>query len=203
MAMIVAAAAEYKWLVSLGIDSKFIKGARYVDDGVVFFDALNLSKPIAYYRDLLITGAYPPSLELEITNEGNVSQILETEISINAATVSIRHFNKNAAFVLLGKQQKIRKFLPWSSAHPSTIYKNVILGLLHRMCFNTSSSSICELITPWKSYLIEMRDLGYPSRIIMAAVNIFLCHFRIQPFIEVWFKILVMPLRSVFKRSGE
>jgi hypothetical protein len=35
--MIEAAAAEYKWLVSLVVDSTFIKGARYVDDGVVFF----------------------------------------------------------------------------------------------------------------------------------------------------------------------
>jgi hypothetical protein len=69
MAMIEAAAAEYKWLVSLVVDSKFIKGARYVDDGVVFFmlwislnqslfHAMNLSKPIAFYRDLLTTSAY-------------------------------------------------------------------------------------------------------------------------------------------------
>jgi hypothetical protein len=38
-AMIVAIGAEYKWLTSLGADAKFIRGTRYIDDGLVLINA--------------------------------------------------------------------------------------------------------------------------------------------------------------------
>jgi hypothetical protein len=199
MAMIVAAAAEHKWMNSLGIDQKFIRGARYVDDGVVFFDKNRLKHPLDVYIESLTNSVYPPSLELEITGQGLDTQILEAEIFVKPSCVTLRHFNKNATSVLLGEGQKIRKFIPWSSAHSKSLFRNVILGLLHRMSFNTTLESISNLVLPWTSYVLEMKTLYYPRRIIEEAIAKFLYHTRIQDYKSIWTAVLFIPLFNIYK----
>ena len=199
MAMIVAASAEHKWLNSLGIDKKRIRGARYVDDGVVFFDKSRLQHPLEVYIESLTNSVYPPSLELEITGQGLDTQILEAEIFVKNYVVTLRHFNKNATSVLQGEGQKIRKFIPWSSAHSKTLFRNVILGLLHRMCFNTTLDSITNLVIPWTSYVLEMKSLAYPRRIIEEAISKFLHHTRIQDSKSTWTAVLFIPLFKIYK----
>jgi hypothetical protein len=202
MAMIVAAAAEHKWMSSLGADQKYIRGARYVDDGVVFFDLNRLKQPLDVYVEALKNDVYPPSLELEITGQGLHTQILEAEVHIQPSCVTLRHFNKNATSVLLGDGQKIRKFIPWSSAHSKSLFRNVILGLLHRMSFNTTVDSINTLAWAWKAYVIEMKTLCYPSSVIKEAIMKFLCHTRIQEFKSNWKSVLFPPLLSIYESPG-
>jgi hypothetical protein len=103
--------------------------------------------------------------------QGLETQILEAEIHMKHSSVTLRHFNKNAINVFLRDGQKIRKFIPWSSAHSKSFFRNVILGLLHGMSFNTTVDSNRNLAWPWKAYVIEMETLCYPRSIIKEAVT--------------------------------
>ncbi len=147
----------------------------------------------------MTNSVYPPSLELEITGQGLDTQILEAEIFVKPSCVTLRHFNKNATSVLLEEGQKIRKFIPWSSAHSKSLFRNVILGLLHRMSFNTTLESITNLVLPWTSYVLEMKALYYPRIIIEEAIAKFLYHSRIQDYKSIWTEVLFIPLFNIYK----
>lgn len=177
LAMIVAMAAEYKWLASLGVDSKYLAGARYVDDGLVIFSKNCFSATDIIHR---LEHCYPASLELEFTAVGSLSHFLECCIKIEKGQLCLYHFNKNATAVLLEGCQKIRKFIPWQSAHPHGLLKNSIIGLLHRMHANTLDTNLNVLQYGLTSYWQELSSLGYPSTVLKQAVKHFLLHPEIR-----------------------
>jgi hypothetical protein len=136
---------------------------------------------------MFIVGLRLSSLPLTfIMREGVETQILEAEICMKPSSVTFRHFNKNPTIFLLGDGQKTRKYIPWSSAHSKSLFINVVLGLLHRICFNTAMDSIRSLAWPWKAYVVEIKTLCYPRSIIKEAVAKFLCLCRIPDYNSIW-----------------
>jgi hypothetical protein len=173
LAMIVASMAEYRWLNSLGADAKFICGARYMDDGILFFEQNSLGKHFWNIYISLMKSCYPEGLELEITGFGSYSQILESEIIIHNG-VKMLHYNKNSDSVRMLKKQKFKKFIPWASNHDRSTLRNGVLGLCHRMHMNTLDSCIIDLLPVLKAYDDEFRLLHYPSNILKKSLFIFL-----------------------------
>jgi hypothetical protein len=175
LAMIVASHAEFKWLSSLGIDQKRIKGARYVDDALVLFRGSNYH----HLLDSLFLDCYPKSLELECTGLGTTLKILECDISLTNG-FSTCHSNPNTETMILEHQQKFLKFIPWSSHHPRKALSNTILGLLHRVWFNTSYLHSSKLLPHLISYHLELLKIGYPASCFKNAAKRFLRHERIR-----------------------
>jgi hypothetical protein len=166
LAMILAAVSEHRWLTSLGSDSHFIRGARYIDDALVVFK----NGTHFCHLESLLSQCYPKGLDLECTGYGTRFQILEATVCLNPE-IGCYHFNKNTEGILITGTQNYRRFIPWSSQHPRRILFNVVLGLLHRVWMNTSYPNIRELFIQLLSYRLELQGLGYPARIFKNAAK--------------------------------
>jgi hypothetical protein len=188
LAMIVAACAEFKWLTSLGIDQKRIRGARFVDDAMVLFKGPNAH----LFIHSLFSSCYPKGLQLECTGFGTRFKILECEIFASDSGIFSSHFNSNTCSMILDHKQAFLKFIPWGSGHPKAVLSNTILGLLHRIWFNTSSLEPTVLLPHLVSYFLELALMGYPASCFRNAIKRFLRHERIRkdPQFQSWQLVL-------------
>jgi hypothetical protein len=183
-AMIVAICAEYKWLSSLGADAKYIRGTRYIDDGLVLMNAkgVNISNIV---NQLL--HCYPKGLELEITSIGYSTKILECDFQIqNCLAGCLIHYNKNADSITDSGAQKFKKFIPWASAHSRQQLQNVVLGLMHRMFYNTSTNCVANLHGAFQIYKKELMLLGYPKSLLRKCFRIFMMNEKSRNNADDW-----------------
>jgi hypothetical protein len=197
LAMIMAMVAEYKWLSTLGVDERLITGVRYVDDGLVVINSVDIMF-ILNIIGALLTTCYPEGLELEVTSVGFSCQMLECMIRSKNKRLSIWHYNKNALSVLSGRGQIIKKFIPWTSGYPHKLLFNVILGLFHRMFDNTSVYDVRHLVNAIVSYRVELRHLGYPDFLIFKVFKTFMCHQKCVENLSSWRKLWTESLALEF-----
>jgi hypothetical protein len=193
LAMIVAMVAEYKWLSALGADQRLLAGVRYVDDGLIVINSDDASIIFKIFGSLLYS-CYPEGLELEVTSFGLVCHMLECVIKSSNSRLHICHYNKNARSVLSGQGQIIKKFIPWNSGYPHKLLFNVVVGLFHRIFDNTSALDVKFLVPSIVSYCSELRDLGYPERLIFKAFRNFMCHQKCVENLNSWRNLYAVSL---------
>lgn len=75
-----------------------------------------------------------------------------------------------------------RPFLPYASAHArrSTVLRNSLIGLLHRMHMDTQPKDVPLLLPVLLAYYVELHTLQYPSHSLLNAFEKFLHHTKVS-----------------------
>jgi hypothetical protein len=173
-AIATCAAAEFKWLSSLGADARYLSAIRYVDDlcGIVAYrkgDQQSYSNAQALLHDLQ-HNCYPGGLVLkeEKIDQGQF-RFLETLVTVAQDKISASFFSKNIDEICKTGSQKFYTLQSsWSySSRKSKL--GVIVARLSAINNNTNSS--LDLFRAVGLFLIELRLLGYGSKIMRQACS--------------------------------
>ena len=175
----VCAYHEWQLLQSLGSFSDNIYGIRQMDDLLVWIateknDDKTKIKAHSLKRKFLKTnGVYKGGLELEEEKvqiqwkqgmKHFVHEFAGVHITVRARqpTVECTTLDKNEANIREGKGQIIARYPPWNSYTTEQSKKGVIMGTIHRIKEQNSSSQLAAQ-SLYKNYL-EYREIGYPTQ---------------------------------------
>jgi hypothetical protein len=171
-AIATCAAAEHRWLSSLGADARFLRAVRYVDDvsGVVAYrendqQTLNLAHSLL---DSLKNDCYPGGLLLKDENiESGSFKFLETITTISKNQIHATFNNKNIDSICSSGTQKFYTLQSSYSYSKRSAKLGVIIARLHAMDRNTATSS--DLFKAVGLFFIELRLKGYGTKIMKQA----------------------------------
>jgi hypothetical protein len=160
MAIIVCMMHERAWAISRRVRSTQLLAVRYVDDVTVVISDTPASRVLL--ADL-VQNALPPECELECEQPLAASaRMLECSIAVVDGRLLITHHNKNGASLQQEGQQRFRKFVDFTSAHPTSVKEGVILGTFYRILSNTSEGATLAFAQQLALSLAELLLLQYP-----------------------------------------
>lgn len=174
-AIATCAYAEVEMLSSLGKDSAYISGVRYVDD-VSAFISYSLSDPKSKsnaesVKKMLLEKCYPEGLELkEEPIVENAFKYLETTISVDKTSLTVMHFQKNFKSLCENAGQRYYNLKHSSSFESSQAKRGVIISrmlTIVRNCSREIDVAVCIC-----RFLVELFYLGYGVRMIKQALAV-------------------------------
>jgi hypothetical protein len=144
---------------------------RYVDDVTVVIAKNPAAR--ALLQDL-VSHALPPECELECEQPLAASvRMLECTVVALDGGVLVTHHNKNGACLHQEGRQQFRKFVDFTSAHPTSVKEGVILGTFYRILSNTSEGATLASAQQLALSLAELLLLQYPMSVLRRVVQRF------------------------------
>lgn len=178
---------EHQYHTALGADTRYIHVKRYFDDvwQLVIVPTGKGKEWADGHIQKLLLDCYPSSLRLILNSCGHTAQMLGCITLFIAGQIHCLHKNKNAVRGDLGSDQPaipVTSIIPYSSAHArrTSVMRNTVLGLLHRMHMNTLDQDVLMLLPVLMSYSAEFERAGYPRKFVLRCLPAFLRHTKIQ-----------------------
>ena len=173
-AQLVCIYSEVQFHSSLGSDSKYISGSRYMDDLTIFiaYNNQNISSMTRVVKIInLLNHTYDEKLELEeqIPQNNNIYTYLECIIKVNNATVTIEPYQKNAEYIQQHQKQKLLKLQHYNSYSPTTTKIAVLVGTLHRL--NNYTMNDHQLYLSIMNLWYEIKTIKYPIKTLLTALE--------------------------------
>ncbi|GBG63988.1 hypothetical protein CBR_g40232 [Chara braunii] len=175
LACIMCMMAEHQFLWSLGTDSKFITGKRYIDDLLVvsFFRLTDQTgRSNAEKRLDLVTNCYPDGLVLERTDPGNgILDFLETRLVVSGDTTAIlmSHKFKNVDTIWEEGPLRFQTFKNFSSFGPRMAKFATVANTIQRIANNSNDSGLTCLNV--LSLVEELWKLDYPGKVVTTGLR--------------------------------
>jgi len=174
-AQLVCIYAEIQLHLSLGMDTKYISGKRYMDDLTVFITYDSDCSYSTARKDRIIQKilyhTYDEKLVLESqdTQKDGSYTFLECLVRINGKFVYIEPFHKNWENILLFGKQKLYKFQSFYSYSNRKSKVDMVTGTIIRLltyCMDDESIKI-SIMKLWR----ELQTLDYPVHTIKSSLR--------------------------------
>ena len=180
--------SENCFLETLGVDSRYLRVLRYVDDisGVIAIPKNEKNSGInalLLYRKLCNL-CYPKELLLkpEVIRNGRF-RFLETMTTVRGNEITVEHYSKNAEFIATNDAQKFytiqhsTSFSPWRSKFGVAIARMISIS--------QHSGSRKSLRRSVNEFIRELNFLGYSTRFVRRV-----CHrMYLRTDDEIWLKV--------------
>jgi hypothetical protein len=198
VAQILCIYCELQWLQSLGADSKYIRGVRFMDDSLIA-----IVKGKEHIIQSYIHDCYPP----ECTLEGKlvaapVVPLLETAVHVFADHHLVCvHVNKNTSSIIDGKYQCIVRYTHKFSSSSTRQVHAAWNGVIARMVANTSPGFYFNLWWPCWAFFLELRHLGFSwDDILRFVISLKAWKYDCPPqwcfYLQLFFRCLVVLVES-------
>lgn len=177
---------EHRFHSTLGVDTRYIRVFRYFDDVwqllLVPADVDSSSDWVERQVTALQERCYPSSLRLLQNSLGPDADMLACVTSVAGGELVCVHRSRNAKYLAQGLPPRFACFLPYASAHArrSTVLRNSLIGLLHRMHMDTQPKDVPMLLPVLIAYDAELHTLQYPSHSLLNAFERFLMHTKVS-----------------------
>ena len=181
--------SEIAFVSTLGVDTRFLRVVRYVDDiaGVIAFlknDPASFLRAKAILKKLQ-TECYPKELVLkpEPIDDGSF-RFLETLTTVQGNTIVVRHHNKNHESLQANGGQKFYTIQHAYSFSPMRSKYGVVISRL--IAISNHCVSEVLLIDSVRQFFCELRFLCYSNRFIRRACQ----HMYRTTDLDVWLPVL-------------
>lgn len=158
LAQILCTWSEYVWLSSLGVDAKFIRGVRFMDDSMLFIAKGHTHLARAYTQH-----CFPAECVLEGDLEPtHCAHMLESTVFVyDRHRLGCVHRNKNFDSLFNSWSQKVLRYVHVSSAARFSTKHQAACGVCYRMVSNTTATHFMAMWAPLWAMFVEYRLLGY------------------------------------------